>query len=275
MNAMNYSPNLNLSLGESISEEFKFYVDHSQEEEVTKLIDDILLLPTHCGEDLNAIVDQKGDSLLHHLSSVSLHPISVHTCASKLIKAGYRVNMQNNCGKTPLHNAVNIGYKPLIALLMEADPTLVRKADAEGRIPMHIAVSNKSSSMIEYLITQDNRINQNNQNAKHMTFVKDNQGKSSVDIFLGFVDNNRSNATGGRCSWVVDADTLGSLQINMSAKDLQKVSKKIRSTEDALYSEEDAKLMNKYIAKPALKRLRASGDTAPESASKRSRRDGK
>lgn len=93
--------------------------------------------------------NDKGESELHKACISGNIPY-----VKRLLAAGHPINVRDNVGWMPLHEAANHGFKEIVALLLENGGTSVINDRAEngGITPLHDACSNGHFDIIELLL---------------------------------------------------------------------------------------------------------------------------
>ncbi len=88
---------------------------------------------------------------------------------------------QNDAGLTALHVAVHKQNKPIVRLLLAADPTALKLADHDGNTPLHSAIQNNDKKMCKELLAPEEN---------HLLSIKNKQGfmPPQLAMALGHLD---------------------------------------------------------------------------------------
>lgn len=96
----------------------------------------ILMIVSGCSTDINAKIDDKGNTKLHEMArKCKLEEVN------KLIAAGANINAKNNDGWTPLANAVGCSSTDITKKLIDSGADVNAKDNKGGTVLLHAVTS--------------------------------------------------------------------------------------------------------------------------------------
>lgn len=102
----------------------------------------------------------------------------------RLLDQGHPVNIRDNCGWLPLHEACNYGYKEIVELLVEKGANVNDRGGSgcNGMTPLHDTCSNGHLEVIEYLLDHGASVLAQNDNGETpLDILKNYREQTNLD----------------------------------------------------------------------------------------------
>lgn len=115
---------------------------------------DILEKLLESGEDVNAVSEATGQSILHEVAASWDKSV-----AEFFLQKGANIHLQDHDGKTPLHVASSTDHEEMVEWLIENGAELQSRTFIEKQTPLHYAARYDSLQAMEILLQKGCELN--------------------------------------------------------------------------------------------------------------------